>query len=80
MARIARIVIPGMPHHITQRGNRRMQTFFSDDDYKKSLTLMADSRRRYGVDVWVYCLMPNHAHFIAVPAQGDSFRHAIGEA
>ncbi|WP_413909525.1 transposase [Desulfobacula sp.] len=33
MARIGRIVAPGMPHHITQRGNRRQQTFFSDDDY-----------------------------------------------
>jgi putative transposase len=80
MARIARVVIDGIPHHITQRGNRRMQTFFSDDDYREYLRLMADSCRRYGVDIWAYCLMPNHAHFIAVPENGDSFRHAIGEA
>lgn len=80
MARIARVVIPGIPHHITQRGNRRMQTFFCDDDYQEYLTLMADSCRRYEVDIWAYCLMPNHVHFIAVPKQADSFRHAMGEA
>jgi putative transposase len=41
MARIARIVAPGMPHHITQRGNRRQQTFFTDDDYQQYLTLLS---------------------------------------
>jgi putative transposase len=79
MARIARVVIPGIPHHLTQRGNRRMQTFFSDDDYREYISLMADSCRRYGVDVWAYCLMPNHVHFIAVPMQPESLRHAMGE-
>ncbi len=36
MPRIARIVVPGRAHHVTQRGNRRMQTFFCDDDYQLS--------------------------------------------
>ena len=80
MARIARVVIPGTPHHITQRGNRRMQTFFSDDDYLEYITLMTDSCRRYEVDIWAYCLMTNHVHFIAVPMEADSLRHAMGEA
>ncbi|OIP35221.1 MAG: transposase [Deltaproteobacteria bacterium CG_4_9_14_3_um_filter_44_9] len=80
MARIARVVIPGIPHHITQRGNRRMQTFFCDDDYQEYMSMMSASCRRYEVDVWAYCLMPNHVHFIAVPKHSDSFRHAIGEA
>jgi putative transposase len=57
-----------------------MQTFFRDDDYQEYITLMSDSCRRYGVDIWAYCLMPNHVHFIAVPAQAESFRHAMGEA
>ena len=57
-----------------------MQTFFSDDDYREYLALMADSCRRYEVDIWAYCLMPNHVHFIAVPSQPDSFRHAMGES
>ena len=50
MARIARVVIPGIPHHLTQRGNRRMQTFFSDDDYREYIALMTDSCRRYEVE------------------------------
>ncbi len=49
-----------------------MQTFFSDDDYREYIALMADSCRRYEVDVWAYCLMPNHIHFIAVPSQPDT--------
>ena len=80
MARIARVVIPGIPHHITQRGNRRMQTFFSEDDYQEYIALMTDACCRYEVDVWAYCLMPNHVHIIAVPLETRSFRHAIGEA
>jgi len=54
--------------------------FFSDDDYQEYIALMADSCRRYEVDVWAYCLMSNHVHFIAVPSQPDNFRHAMGEA
>jgi putative transposase len=79
MARIARVVIPGIPHHITQRGNRRMQTFFSEDDYQEYIALLTGACRRYEVDVWAYCLMPNHVHIIAVPVKPSSFRHAMGE-
>lgn len=80
MARLARLVIPGLPHHVTQRGNRRQQTFFNDGDYKAYLELMADWCREEGVEIWVYCLMPNHVHLIAVPAREQSLRRAIGEA
>jgi len=80
MARLARVVIPGMPHHVTQRGNRRQQTFFNDGDYAAYLELMADWCREEGVDIWGYCLMPNHTHLIAVPASAQALRRAIGEA
>ena len=60
MARSARVVIPGLPHHITQRGNRRQQTFFNDEDYAACLELVAQWRRDEGVETWSYCLMPNH--------------------
>ena len=39
------LVIAGLPHHITERGNRRQQTFFKDGDYAAYLELMADWRR-----------------------------------
>jgi putative transposase len=80
MARLARLVIPGLPHHVTQRGNRRQQTFFSDEDYAAYLELMADWCREEGVAIWSYCLMPNHVHLIAVPKTEDGLRRAIGEA
>jgi len=80
MARIARIVSPGMPHHVTQRGNRRQQTFFNDDDYRSYQAPMSEWCKEYGVDIWAYCLMPNHVHLIAVPKTKDSLKSAIGEA
>jgi len=80
MARLARLVIPGMPHHVTQRGNRRQQTFFRDDDYAAYIELMADWCREEGVEVWGYCLMPNHVHLIAVPTTEQGLRRGIGEA
>jgi len=80
MSRIARAVAPGMAHHVTQRGNRRMETFFSDDDYALYLDLMSTACRARGVEVWAYCLMPNHVHLIAVPLTEDGLRRAIGDA
>jgi len=80
MARLARIVIPGMPHHVTQRGNRREPTFFCEEDYATYLELMREWCAREGVAIWAYCLMPNHVHLIAVPEREDGLRRAIGEA
>lgn len=80
MARIARVVAPGFPHHITQRGNRRQQTFFHDEDYQAYIRLMAEWCSRLKVEIWAYCLMPNHMHLIANPESEDGLRRAIGEA
>ena len=67
MPRLARVVVPGLPHHITQRGNRRQQTFFCDEDYRSYLELMEEWCGVHQVAVWTYCLMPNHIYLIAVP-------------
>ena len=80
MARIARVVVPHYPHHVTQRGNRRQQTFFTDGDYRAYIDLMSHWCRKHTVDIWGYCLMPNHVHMIAVPSNRDGLRLAIGEA
>jgi putative transposase len=79
MARLARVVAPGCAHHVTQRGNRRQQTFFCDDDYRAYLELMAEWCGAHQVEIWAYCLMPNHVHLIAVPHSSDGLRRAIGE-
>ena len=78
MARYARVVAPGYPHHITQRGNRRQPTFFEPSDYKLYLTLLAEECLKADVDVWAYCLMPNHVHLIVVPSSEEGLRQAIG--
>ena len=80
MARIARVVAPGLPHHITQRGNRRQATFFGADDYQAYRALMREWCEYWKVEVWAYCLMPNHVHLIAVPPSEDGLRRAMGEA
>ncbi|AJE02705.1 transposase [Geobacter pickeringii] len=80
MARIARVIAAGIPHHVTQRGNRRMQTFFGDDDYRAYISLLSEWCRKCSVAIWAYCLMPNHVHLIAVPESEDALRRGIGEA
>jgi putative transposase len=80
MARLARVVVPGVPHHVTQRGNRRQATFFSEDDYAAYLSLLGEWCDRCAVQVWAYCLMPNHVHLIVVPDSEDGLRRALGEA
>ena len=80
MARLARVVASGVPRHVTQRGNRRQQTFFNDGDYALYRQLIADSCGAAGVGVWAYCLMPNHVHLILTPGDPDGLRAALGEA
>jgi len=80
MARIARVVVPGIPHHITQRGNRRQEVFFQDEDYQEYLVLMSHWCKEEGIEIWNYCLMPNHVHLIVVPPKDAPLSRAIGEA
>jgi len=78
MPRVARIVVPGVPHHVTQRGNNRQEVFFVDDDRRFYLELLARQAQRFGLDVLGYCLMSNHVHLIAVPQREESLAKAIG--
>jgi putative transposase len=80
MARMARVVIPNYPHHITQRGNRRQQTFFTNDDYRAYMSLLSNAKDQAGIDVWAYCLMPNHVHLVVVPEHKDSLAVFFSEA
>ncbi len=80
MTRIARIVLPGAPHHVTQRGNRRERVFFSDDDYALYRDWLAESCAKFDVEVWAYCLMPNHVHLILTPADAAGLGLALSRA
>src|SRR5574338_230484 len=79
MARIGRIVVPGLPHHVTQRGNRRQRVFFESGDFALYRDLLAERCAKAGVEVWCYCLMPNHVHLILVPHIADGLSRALGE-
>jgi putative transposase len=72
MARVARVVVAGLPYHITQRGNRRERVFFRDKDYERYLEWLEEYSRQAGLDVYAYCLMSNHVHLVAVPQNQDS--------
>ena len=79
MARLPRLVIPGLPHHVTQRGNGRQKTFFEEGDYALYLDLLAQAAEQARADIWAYCLMPNHVHVIIVPSDPDGLRRTFGE-
>lgn len=79
MPRQARLVVPGLPHHVTQRGLDRQPTFFEETDYRLYLDLLTDAARRAEVSIWSYCLMPNHVHLILVPADDHGLRLTLGE-
>ncbi len=80
MARISRLVVPGYPHHITQRGVRSMDIFNCDEDRHAYIKFMANEGRRFGVRFLAWCLMDNHVHLIAVPSTVTVLARAIGEA
>jgi putative transposase len=78
MPRIARIIAPEYPHHITQRGNNRSTVFFDDEDRQTYLKLLAAYARKHHIRIWAYCLMSNHIHLLAVPESETSLSNGIG--
>ncbi len=80
MPRTARIVVPGAPHHVTQRGNRREPIFFEPGDQTIYLRILSAQARRRDVGIWAYCLMPNHVHLILTPRDETGLASTVGEA
>ncbi|MBI3546138.1 MAG: transposase [Gammaproteobacteria bacterium] len=72
MARLPRLVIPGQPLHLIQRGNNREPCFFADDDYRFYLDSLEDASRRYGCRLHAYVLMTNHVHLLLTPESVES--------
>ncbi|MFC2251950.1 transposase [Labrys portucalensis] len=70
-------MIPGLPHHVTQRGNGRQRTFSGAEDYAFYRDCLVAHCQAAGVEVWAWCLMPNHVHLILVPADPDGLRRAL---
>jgi putative transposase len=79
MGRIARVVVPGIPHHVTQRGNRRQRTFFDDSDFDLYLYLWKEYGLPMGLELLSYCLMPNHVHLALKPETVEALSRGVGE-
>jgi len=79
MPRNPRLIVPGMPHHVTQRGTRRQQTFFGPGDYQAYKLLLAEWCQRRDIAIWAYCLMPNHVHLIVAPSTSDGLSSMVGQ-
>ena len=77
MPRLARNVFAGIPHHITQRGNRREDVFFSDSDRKIYLTWLKEYSRKHGLEILAYCLMTNHVHLVVVPETEKTLQEVL---
>lgn len=80
MPRMARVVVPGHPHHVTQRGNRRQAVFPADGDWSSCLSLIRGACVMGETSVRACCLMPNHVHFVLVPSHHDGLRSVLADA
>ena len=78
VSRIARIVLEGIPYHITQRGNGRQRVFLDAGDYGLYLDLLRLQAEQSGLSIWAYCLMPNHVHLIGVPLKPGALAASVG--
>ncbi len=80
MPRRPRFVVPGVPHHVTQRGNNRQDVFFSDQDRIRYLQILREHLRRHDIRILGWCLMTNHVHLVAIPENMESLALALGQA
>ena len=77
MTRLSRSTIIGYPHQVTQRGNYEQTVFEEDADYRSYLGWLYECTDRYHVEIWAYCLMRNHVHFICVPKAEGALARAF---
>ncbi|MEZ5565994.1 MAG: transposase [Gammaproteobacteria bacterium] len=77
MPRVARVIYSGVPHHVTQRGNRRGQVFFCDHDRAVYLKLLRDYADKHQIEILAYCLMTNHVHLVVLPQTADGLHRAL---
>jgi putative transposase len=80
MPRIARAVLAGYPHHVTQRGNYGQTVFDQEEDQRVYLEWLCEYKARHGLKVWAWCLMDNHVHLVAVPERQGSLGQTLHSA
>ena len=80
MARLPRVVIADVAHHVTQRGNARQVIFGEDVDRLVYLELLREHCQLYPVSLLGYCLMSNHVHLLAVPHTPEALAQSLKQA
>lgn len=66
---MARVVLPGYPHHVIQRGHNRQVIFASTQDYAWYLGELRALKLEFRMRVYAFCLMTNHVHLLVSPRE-----------
>ncbi|MFC6339701.1 transposase [Pseudomonas sp. CCM 7891] len=69
MPRMGRVVLPNYPHHVVQRGHNRQVVFAAPEDYQRYVGDLRELKDEFGIKVYAYCLMTNHAHLLVAPSE-----------
>ena len=80
MPRARRLVVPGLAHHVIQRGNRRQAIFHGDDDRRAYVALLGRALERHETTCLAWCLMDNHVHLVLIPKDEDGLRGPLASA
>jgi putative transposase len=77
MPRLPRLIAPGQPHHVIQRGNNRQPIFADPGDYRAYLEWLEEASERFGLQVHAYVLMINHVHLLITPEHRESIGRSL---
>jgi putative transposase len=77
MPRVARRLVDGGTYHILNRGNGRQRVFHKDADYAAFLGMLSQMVERYSIDLYAYCLMPNHFHLVVKAGRADDLSNGM---
>ena len=67
MARAARLILPGHPHHVYQQGNNGQPVFIDKEDFETFLGWLKEASRQFRVDIHAYVILENAFHLLVTP-------------
>ena len=68
MPRMPRVVVPGLPLHVIQRGNNRQAIFFTGQDYTRFHAYLLAASERFDCVIHAYIYMTNPVHLLVTPS------------
>lgn len=71
MPRVKRGLSDGLIYHVLNRGNGKEKIFHKEEDFWAFIELIKEAKKRYQLDIFAYCLMPNHFHLVVRPWQAN---------